>query len=51
MSTLCITVGGGSVYEFGENKIIGELLNEESEGIEKIIFPDSIKIKNISTGD
>jgi hypothetical protein len=53
-STVCVTVGGGSIYEFGENKLFGrsaeELVSHADdiqEGVEKITFPENIRIRSI----
>ena len=47
-----MTVGGGSIYEFGENKLIGYDSNEDiQEGVEKISLPDQIRVKSISSSN
>lgn len=42
-------MGGGSVFEFGDGSLF--LNNEKSESVDKIIFPEFVKAKSISTSD
>ncbi|CAD8157004.1 unnamed protein product [Paramecium pentaurelia] len=48
-STLCVTLGGTAIFEFGSGQLI---LNKDTfDTVEKNIFPDFIRIKSISCSD
>lgn len=48
-STVCVTLGGSSMFEFGDGQLLFN--TENSNQVEKVNFPDFIKVRNISAGD
>jgi hypothetical protein len=52
-----VTVGGTSIFEFGDNKMIGKSrditsdFDDQEEGVEKILLPENIRVKSISLAE
>ena len=53
-----MTVGGGSIYEFGEGKLIGKVSEELvshsediQEGVEKINLPETLRFKSVASSN